>query len=450
MEISARTVGNQHRPDVQFSKTSALPVRRGLSAAVLLGLLVFFAGSVPGRGEEPAGDAAQKAKSRPPVVLTDRARELHRRCLVIDGHNDLPWAMRTKAASSFDQADIAQPQPEFHTDIPRLRAGGVGAQFWSVYAPVETRRERQAAHYVLEQIDLVQRMAARYPETFEIARSTDDILRIRKEGKIASLIGMEGGHAIENSLGLLRMFYNLGARYMTLTHSDTLDWADSATDDAEHGGLSPFGEEVVQTMNELGMLVDISHVSAETMKDVLRVSRAPVIASHSSAYAIARHPRNVPDDVLKLVAKNGGVIMVNFFSGFVVPASAERLVKMSEVRRTLREKYPDDAEFNKAYAQWRKANPMDAGTIHDVIDHIDHLVKVAGVDHVGLGSDYDGVSLLPDQLEDVSTYPLITQALLDRGYSETDIEKILGGNLLRAFREAEKVAQELQKTTATP
>ncbi len=376
-----------------------------------------------------------------PVVLTKAALALHRQCIVIDGHNDLPWTMRKKANSSFDEADISKPQPQFHTDIPRLLQGGVGAQFWSVYAPVETRKQRRAAHYVMEQIDLVRRMVRRYPDTFELARTADDITRIRKKGKIASLIGIEGGHAIENSLGLLRMFYSMGARYMTLTHADTLDWADSATDASQHGGLTPFGEQVVKTMNELGMLVDISHVSVDTMNDALRVSKAPIIASHSSAYAIAPHPRNVPDDVLKRIAKNGGVVMVNYYSGFVVPESAKRMVKMFDVRRELSKKYPHDADFQKALRQWRNKNPIEPGTIHDVVDHIDHIVKVAGIDHVGLGSDYDGVSSLPAQLHDVSTYPYITQALLDRGYTADQIRKILGANVLRALREAELVSK---------
>jgi membrane dipeptidase len=390
-----------------------------------------------------SADDKAPSSQRSPIVLTDRARALHQTCIVIDGHNDLPWTMRTKAGSSFDQADIGGSLPDFHTDIPRLRAGGLGAQFWSVYVPAETAQTKTAAHDVLEQIDLVHRMCRRYPETFEIALTADDVIRIHRSGKIASLMGMEGGHAIENSLGLLRMFYNLGARYMTLTHSDTLEWADAATDEPQSGGLSPFGEDVVRTMNELGMLVDISHVSPETMHDALRVSRAPVIASHSSAFSVAQHPRNVPDDVLKLVAENGGVVMVNYFSGFVVPEGAEKMKDMFAVGRELREKFPEEADYRQAMKEWHAANPIPAGTIHDVLDHIDHIAKVAGVDHVGLGSDYDGVTKLPDQLEDVSTYPLITQGLIDRGYSDDDIRKILGGNVLRALREAERVAQEM-------
>jgi membrane dipeptidase len=389
----------------------------------------------------PGTVSAQSTPSRPPVVLSDRAAALHKTLLVFDGHNDLPWEMRQKAASSFDQADIAKGVPKFQTDIPRLKAGNLGAQFWSVYVPSSTMKDRRAAHSVLEQIDLVHRMVKRYPETFELALTADDIVRIRKSGKIASLIGMEGGHAIENSLGLLRMYHSLGARYMTLTHSDTLDWADAATDTARHGGLTPFGEEVVQTMNELGMLVDISHVSAETMKDALRVSKAPVIASHSSAFAIAPHPRNVPDDVLLLIKQNNGVVMVNYYPAFIVPEAARIMLRMFDVRRELEQKYPDPKEYEKALEAWQKENPIPNGSIHDVLDHIDHIVKVAGADHVGLGSDYDGISRVPAQLEDVSSYPLITQGLLDRGYSEADIRKIMGENMLRVIRDAEKTAK---------
>jgi membrane dipeptidase len=403
--------------------------RRGLS-------VLFLLYSVAAVAEEKA--------ERPPVVLSERAKALHASGFVFDGHNDLPWEVRTKAGASWDEADISKPQPRFHTDIARLRAGGVGAQFWSVYVPAETRHAGQSAQQVMEQIDLVKRMVKKYPDVFELADTADDVERIRKEGKIACLLGIEGGHAIENSLALLRNFRQLGVRYMTLTHGDTLDWADSATDAPTHGGLTPFGEEVVAEMNRLGMLVDISHVSPETMKDALRVTRAPVIASHSSARAVADHPRNVPDDVLRLVAANGGVVMVNFYSGFDVPGAAGIMTDWIDVRRALRMQFPDDARFKAASAKWWKEHPMPAGTIHDVVDHIDHVAKVAGVDHTGLGSDFDGVETLPKQLEDVSTYPLITQALIDRGYSDEDILKILGRNALRVLRAADQVAAELK------
>jgi len=401
-----------------------------MNAVRLLGVFVLFATSA-------------LAEDRPPVVLTDRARELHASSFVFDGHNDLPWEVRTKAGGTWDDADISQPQPRFHTDIPRLKAGGVGAQFWSVYVPSDTRLKGQSAHQVLEQIDLVKRMVKKYPETFELADTAADVERIRKEGKIACLIGIEGGYAIEDSLSLLRIFRQLGVRYMTLTHSDTLDWADSATDEAKHGGLTPFGEEVVLEMNRLGMLVDISHVSPDTMKNALRVSKAPVIASHSSARAVADHARNVPDDVLKLIAENDGVVMTNFYSGFVVPGAVGRMTEWGEVRRKLKAEFPDEQRYKAESAKWWKEHPLPAGTIHDVVDHIDHLVKVAGVDHVGIGSDYDGIETVPKQLEDVSTYPLITQALLDRGYSDDDIRKILSGNALRALRAADEAAAKL-------
>jgi membrane dipeptidase len=380
-------------------------------------------------------------RERPPVELTLAARELHRQLLLIDGHNDLPWALRERADTQFQKLDIAQLRPELHTDIPRLRQGNVGAQFWSAYVPADTSRRGEALRMTLEQIELVQRMLKRYPHTFEMASTADDIERIYGQGKIASMIGIEGGHCIEDSLANLRRLYDLGARYMTLTHSDTLAWADSATDDARHGGLAPFGEEVVREMNRLGMLVDLSHVSAETMHDAIRVSRAPVIFSHSSAFAIAPHPRNVPDDVLRQLPKHGGVVMVNFFSGFVVRDAAEKMRSMFAVRRKLREQYPDDKEYEAAVARWRRENPIPRGTVQDVVDHIDHIVKTAGIDHVGIGSDFDGVTSLPRQLEDVSYYPYITQELLNRGYKPDQIRQIMGGNVLRVLRAAERVKE---------
>ncbi len=386
-----------------------------------------------------------KAPARGPIVVSDLARQIHARATLVDGHNDLPWKIREQGSPGFEKMDISQSQPKLDTDIPRLRAGGVKAQFWSVFVPASSGTDGKALSTTLEQIALVKAMIKRYPETFEFAGSVDDIERICAAGRIASLIGVEGGHSIENSLNVLRELYSQGARYMTLTHSDTLDWADSATDAERNGGLSAFGEEVVKEMNRLGMLVDLSHVSIATMRHVLRLSSAPVIFSHSSARAIADHPRNVPDDVLKMTAEKGGVVMVNFYSGFVVPSSAELGKKALPLLRELRAKHGrDTAAIRAEMRAWSLKNPMDPGTIHVVLDHIDHIAKVAGVDHVGIGSDFDGVDKLPAQLEDVSTYPRITQGLLDRGYSEPDIHKILGGNLLRVMREAEKTAQRLQ------
>lgn len=389
---------------------------------------------------------AQQLPQRGPIVVSERAKQVHAGATLIDGHNDLPWKIRERGTPTFDKFDIAQPQAELHTDIPRLRAGGVKAQFWSVFVPASTRHDGKALSATLDQIAIVKAMLERYPETFEFARTVDDIERICAAGRIASLIGVEGGHSIENSLSVLRQLYAEGARYMTLTHSDTLEWADSATDEPRHGGLSAFGETVVREMNRLGMLVDISHVSVTTMKHALRISSAPVIFSHSSAQAIADHPRNVPDDVLKLTAANDGVVMVNFYSGFVVPSAAARSKKAIPVLRALREKHGDDSEAIRAeMRRWSLQNPIDPGTIHVVLDHIVHIAQVAGVDHVGIGSDFDGIESVPVQLEDVSTYPRITQGLLDRGYSEQDIHKILGGNLLRVMRKAETVAKRLQQ-----
>jgi membrane dipeptidase len=380
----------------------------------------------------------ESPRKRQPVVVGDEAKAIHREALLVDGHNDLPWALRTSKNLDFRTYDLTRIQKQIHTDIPRLKESNLGAQFWAAYVPVETRKKGTAVTLTLEQIDVIHRLVKTYPDTFEFARSHGDILRIRKQGKIASLIGVEGGHSIDNSLGVLRTYYDLGVRYMTLTHTDTLDWADSATDEPKSNGLSPFGEEVVREMNRLGMLVDLSHVSPDTMKHAIRISTVPVIFSHSSARAIADHPRNVPDDVLKLLPKNGGVVMVNFYSGFLVPEAARQRQKMMETARDLKKKYPDDKEFQEAMRQYRKDHPIPRGTVHDAADHIDHLVKVAGIDHVGIGSDFDGIDATPLQLEDVSMYPNLTQELLNRGYKKEAILKILGGNFMRAFQQAER------------
>ncbi|MEI8383171.1 MAG: dipeptidase [Planctomycetota bacterium] len=375
------------------------------------------------------------------VVVTEAARKIHFEGFVFDGHNDLPWMIRTEAGSSFDRADLRTSLgPKFHTDIARLKAGNVGAQFWSVYIPPSASKEGKAFLQTLEQIQLVRTMVQRYPETFEMARTASDVVRIQKSGKVASLIGVEGGHCIEDSIENLRRLHELGAGYMTLTHSDTLNWADAATDDPRHEGLTLFGEEVVREMNRLGMLVDLSHVSDETMKDTIRVTTAPVIYSHSSARAIASHPRNVPDDVLKLVKQNGGVVMINFYPGFIHPQSANRRSRMFHVSRELRSRFPVEADFKRELRAWEQANPIERGSIYDVCDHIDHVKKIAGIAHIGLGSDFDGIPLTPRQLEDVSTYPVITQELLNRGYTAAEIHLIMCGNILRVMRQAEEAS----------
>ena len=387
--------------------------------------------------------ATQRTTTAPRlVVLTERALRVHRSGLLIDGHNDLPWRIYERVGGSFDRLDIARPQPALQTDIPRLRKGGVDAQFWVVYAPPESARDGTARRIALEQFDLIHRMVQRYVDVFEFARTADDVVRIHGQGKVAALIGIEGGHMIENSLDTLAEFYERGARYMGLTHSETIDWADSASDEPRSGGLSPFGERVVLEMNRLGMLVDLAHVSHDTMRDALRVSKAPVIASHSGAYAVAAHTRNLPDDVLQGIRRNGGVVMAVFFSGYIHPEGARAMADYFEQERALKKQHPDPEQFEAAWSAWKQAHPVPAGTVHTLVDHIDHIVQVAGIDNVGLGSDYEGASKMPAQLEDVSGYPYITQELLNRGYSERDIHKIMGGNFLRVLRRAEEVARE--------
>ena len=386
-------------------------------------------------------NSAEPTFNRGPIVVGPAALAIHASAPVVDGHNDLPWALR-KAEGGFENFDLRKRQPELHTDIGRLRSGGVGAQFWSVYVPVSTSQQGNALTTTLEQIAMVRQMTERYSDVFELALSTADIKRIREEGKIASMIGVEGGHSIENSINVLRQLYREGARYMTLTHSMSLMWADSCSDDEVCGGLSSFGREVVEEMNRLGMMVDISHVSPECMRQTLQVSRAPIIFSHSSAFGIANHPRNVPDDVLRLTRDNGGVVMINFFPDFIHPDDAARSIRRSKRKADLNAKYPEDEDTATAeLRKWEAANPRgNACTVHDVLDHIDHVVSVAGIEHVGLGSDFDGVPALPDQLEDVSQFPVITQGMLDRGYDESDIRKVLGGNVLRVFDQVERVA----------
>jgi membrane dipeptidase len=389
--------------------------------------------------------AADPPAKRGAIVVSQEALKLHRESLVCDGHNDLPWELRDQKKSALDAIDLRQnlkSKTTLHTDIPRLREGGVNWQFWSAYVPATPSKTNGSfIRQTMEQIDLIHRMVKQYPEVFEMADTSDDVERISKAGKVASMIGVEGGHCIENSIPMLRIYHKLGVRYMTLTHSENTDWADAATDKPKSNGLSPFGDVVVKEMNRIGMLVDISHVSPETMKRALAVTTAPVIFSHSSAYAIAPHVRNVPDDVLAMMPKNGGVVMVNFFSGFVVPDAVRVTKNMLQNYREMQKRYPKREDLAAAMAVYRKENPIPKGSIHDVVDHIMHIVKVAGVDHVGLGSDYDGISTTPVQMDDVTSYPLITQCLLDRGLSPTDVKKVLGGNILRVMRDAEAVAK---------
>ena len=389
----------------------------------------------------------------PPTTQTDaalmeRAQNLHKEVPLIDGHNDYPWALRENAERDLEKLDISKPQPSIMTDIARLRAGGVGGQFWSVYVPADLPGQ-SAVTATLEQIDIVHRMMRKYPETFELALNADDVERIFKKGKIASLIGMEGGHSIDNSLGALRMFHRLGARYMTLTHSRNVAWADSATDTAALGGLSAFGEQVVREMNWLGMLVDLSHVSPDTMLDTIRVSAAPVIFSHSSARALNDVARNVPDNILQTLPKNGGVVMVTFVPGFLSSKVAAWSKLQSAEESRLKQAFPNDPDAVKnGMSAWLKANTAPRATIADTADHIDHIRKVAGIDHIGLGGDFDGITSVPEGLEDVSKYPALTAELLRRGYKDDDIKKILGLNILRVMRTVERVSAKLQRERA--
>lgn len=385
------------------------------------------------------------------ALLRGRVERVLRGVPLIDGHNDVPWQYRSRVNNHVDQLDFAGDlstlDPPMQTNIPRLREGMVGGQFWSVYIPIGMRGGKPGdARVVLEQIDFVHRLAAAHPEHLEIARTADDIVRIHRNGKIASLMGMEGGHSIENSLAVLRATYEFGARYMGLTHWRNTDWADAATDAPVHGGLTPFGKAVVREMNRLGMLVDLAHVSAETMRDAIEVSRAPVIFSHSSAFEVCRHPRNVPDDVLQLVCDNDGVVMICFLAGYVSEELRLWEEAFTAARQAIMNEHADDTEaVRSSIRAWREANPRPDATLEQVADHIDHIRRVAGIDHIGIGGDYDGTTSLPVGLEDVSTYPALFIELLRRGYSDEEIAKIAGLNVLRVMREVERVAAELQK-----
>ncbi len=422
--------------------------RKSLSLVALGLLLLTF---VPRAASQTGKDATPQETSAAPQRderLWREALKIHRKAIVVDTHNDITSYMIDEGY------DIGTSSVgKYHTDLARMKEGGLTAEFFSVYVDRKYATEGGSARRALDQIDLVYRAAERYPDKLMMATSVADIRRAKKEGKVAALMGIEGGHAIENSLMALRDFYRLGVRYMTLTHNNTNDWADACCDEAQHNGLTDYGREVVREMNRLGMLVDISHVSDKTMSDALDISTAPVIASHSSARALNTHPRNIPDELLRRIAKNGGVVMVNFFPVFIdqkaLDASRERDARLKPQLDALAQQFKDDPKrLDEERKKLFDANPLPPTPLSVLIDHIDHIAKVAGVDHVGIGSDFDGVSSLPVGMEDVAKLPAITYELLRRGYSEQDVRKILGENFLRAFGEAERVARNASRTVS--
>ncbi|MDH6226613.1 MULTISPECIES: dipeptidase [Streptomyces] len=376
-----------------------------------------------------------------------RARELLREFPVVDGHNDLPWALREQVGYDLDARDIAADQSAvLHTDLARLREGCVGAQYWSVYVPHEQPYPLAAT---LEQIDCVRQLLDRYPGDLRAAYTADDLEAARAEGRIASLTGAEGGHSIENSLGALRMLYALGVRYMTLTHNSNVDWADSATDEPLHGGLTAFGRAVVREMNREGMLVDLSHVADTTMRDALDASAAPVVFSHSSARAVCDHPRNIPDDVLERLPANGGVAMATFVPKFVLQAAVDWTVEADENLRAHGFHHLDTTpEAMRVHRAFEESRPRPRATVSTVADHLDHMREAAGVDHIGIGGDYDGTAFTPDGLDDVAGYPRLVAELLDRRWSREDLAKLTWRNAVRVLRDAEAVSRDLRSTTS--
>jgi membrane dipeptidase len=404
---------------------------------------------------------ASPALAAPALAAPGDAQRIERllaQTPLIDGHNDLPWEIRARFSGDVSKIDLSRStaalpaptgSPPLMTDIPRLRSGHVGGQFWSVYIPAEVQGP-DGVQMTIEQIDIVKQICARYPRDLAMAYTAADVVRVHKSGRIASLIGVEGGHQINNSLAVLRAYYELGARYMTLTHAKNNAWADSATDNPTHHGHTPFGKEVVREMNRLGMLVDLAHVSAETMRAALEVTEAPVIFSHSSARAIVDHPRDVPDDVLRLVAANGGVVMVNFEPAYVSePWRRWQADRAAELARYSNPPFgglyigqPERA--HAALAEWERTHPAPPVGIADVADHIEHIRKVAGVDHVGLGSDFDGITESPAGLDGVDKYPALLIELAHRGWSDADLAKVAGGNALRVLARAEEVSVRLR------
>lgn len=416
-----------------------------LGALLLLAMLTGCAANKTTANQTTAAPADSER------ALQARALRVLERTPLIDGHNDVPWQYRSRVSLHLDQLDLAADtsalKPPMHTDIDRLRAGGVGGQFWSVYIPAKPGGAQPGdARTLFEQIDFTRRMIERYPETFELASTADDVVRIHREGKVASMMGIEGGHSIEQSLGVLRIAYLAGARYMGLTHTKNIAWADSGTDEVAIGGLSEFGKEVVREMNRMGMIVDLAHTSPGTMRDALAVTTAPVIFSHANAVGVTNHPRNVPDDVLDALKQNGGVVMVTFVPSYASPAVMEWVQARQDELEALRLENPDNEKGAQAGIRvWQEEHPQVRATISDIADNIDYIRDRIGIDHVGLGGDFDGIRSLPVGLEDVSKYPALFAELYRRGYSDSDIASIAGRNVLRVFRAVEIESARLQK-----
>lgn len=414
---------------------------RAVARCAAAGLVVAIA-ACAGAAPAPAGIQAQENSVEVDSSRIAEARALLERYPIFDGHNDLPWAIRRAERPLDVEAYDLRERTTGHTDLARLREGGVGAQFWSVYVPGEIA-DSGFARVQLEQIDVVRRMIDRYPE-LELVGTAEEAEKAMAAGRIASMIGLEGGHVIENSLGALRTYYDLGARYMTLTHNVTLDWADAASDSARHDGLTDFGVAVVHEMNRLGMLVDLSHVSPATMGDALDATRAPVIFSHSSARALTDHVRNVPDDVLRRLTSNGGMVMVTHVPGFVSEPQRQWFVRRGKLQDELAARQADEETVRAANEAFQRDSPRPVATIADVANHIEHVRDIAGIDHVGIGGDYDGISSTPVGLDDVSTYPLLIAELLRRGWTGEEVGKLTSGNILRVLRQAEEIARQIK------
>lgn len=378
--------------------------------------------------------------ARAPKPVSEAALQLHRDALVFDGHNNLARAILKSKDHDPEKIDLNRFQTGLHTDLPRLRQGGVGAQYFATYVSPESVKKDNAVRETLEQIEVIKQLLRRYPESWELAGSSEDVLRLRGEGRLAGLIAIENGEAIDGSLAVLRTYYQAGVRCLAVTHDDTHGWADAALDKSKHGGLSKFGEQVVAEANRLGIVLDLAHAAESTIRDTLASSAAPVMFSHTGTHHLAPHPRNLSDEVLRLVARNGGVVQVNFFAGFLTAESVKSYQDRSKAAHELRKSFKTEEQYRLALQQWLKEHPLPTTTVADVVDHIDHIVSVAGIDHVGLGSNFDGIVSVPRELEDVSCFPRITQELFDRGYTAEQIQKILGQNTLRVLREVERVA----------